>query len=88
MGWKMKNFNILGVHGEIQVLGGGEGHEKPIYRGDCLKRGPWTVCRFKGGEAWQEGGGWCLWGVGGWYPNGHYAGHITFIEQVWEKKNS
>ena len=30
---------------------GGEGHEseKPIYRGDCLKKGAWAVCRFKGG---------------------------------------
>ena len=35
--------------------GGGGGHEKPIYRGDCLKRGPWTICRFKGGP-WQERG--------------------------------
>ena len=25
--------------------------------GDCLKRGAWTVCRFKGGGAWQERGG-------------------------------
>ena len=23
--------------------------EKAIYRGDYLKRGAWTVCRFKGG---------------------------------------
>ena len=30
-------------------------HEKPIYRGDCLKGG--TVCRFRGGGAWQERGG-------------------------------
>ena len=22
-------------------------HEKPIYRRNCLKRGAWTVCRFK-----------------------------------------
>ena len=36
----MKNFNIFGVHGKIQVLERGF-HEKPIYRGgggDCLKR--------------------------------------------------
>ena len=36
-------------------------HEKPIYRGDCLKRdgGAWTVCRFKGvlGKKEREGGG-------------------------------
>ena len=29
-------------------------HEKPI------KRGAWTVCQFKGGEAWQERGGGVL----------------------------
>ena len=23
MGWKMKNFNILGVHGKIRAFGGG-----------------------------------------------------------------
>ena len=33
----MKNFNIFGVHGKIQVSERGF-HEKPIYRGDCLKR--------------------------------------------------
>ena len=60
MGSRMKNFNIFGVHGKIQVLGGQGGgvHEKPIYRGDCLKRDgwAWTVRIFKGGT-WQEGGG-------------------------------
>ena len=35
----------------------GAGHEKPIQRGDCLKRGAWTVCKFKGGRTWQERGG-------------------------------
>ena len=36
MGWRMKNFNIFSVHGKVWVLGRGI-HEKPIYRGDCLK---------------------------------------------------
>ena len=41
--------------------GGGVVPEKPIYReGDFLKRGAWTVCRFKGGGAWQERGEWCF----------------------------
>ena len=43
---KMKNFNILGVHWKVQLLGG---FMKNQYRGwDCLKRGggAWTVCRF------------------------------------------
>ena len=41
MGFRMKNFDILGVHGKVRVLQGGGGgfHEKPIYRWDCLKRG-------------------------------------------------
>ena len=34
----MKIFIIFGAHSKIRVLGG-EVHEKPIYRGDCLKRG-------------------------------------------------
>ena len=34
----MKIFIIFGAHRKIRVLGG-EVHEKPIYRGDYLKRG-------------------------------------------------
>ena len=68
MGWRMKNFNILGVHRKIWVLRGG-GHKRPIYRWDCLKREAWTVCRFKGG--WQERGGGVF--EGGSYPNAHYG---------------
>ena len=37
IGWGMKNFNILGVHGKIRVLGGS--HEKPIYRAGLPKMG-------------------------------------------------
>ena len=33
----MKNFNILGVHGKIQVLGGI--HAKPTYKGGLPKKG-------------------------------------------------
>ena len=55
----MKSFNTFGVHWKIQLLGRGD-LEKPIYKGDCPKRGAWTVCWFKG--AWQERGGWCFWG--------------------------
>ena len=37
---------------------GGGVHEKPIKRGDCLKKwGAWTVCKFKGGLGKKEGGG-------------------------------
>ena len=37
----MGNFVIFGIHGKSRFFfwgGAGEGHEKPIYRGDCLKR--------------------------------------------------
>ena len=40
-------------------------HEKPIWRGDCLKMGLWTVCRFKGVflRGWGGMGGFILKGV-------------------------
>ena len=35
----MGNFLIFGIHGKSRFFfRGGRGHEKPIYRGDCLKR--------------------------------------------------
>ena len=40
---RMKNFNILGVHWRIQLLGG-EVHEKPIYRGGLPKKGGLGQC--------------------------------------------
>ena len=41
-------------------------HEKPIYGGNCLKKGTWTVCRSKGegGLEEKEGGGG-VWGKEG-----------------------
>ena len=59
MGLRMKNFNIMGIHWKIQFL---RVHEKPIYRGNCIKK---------------EGGGrgmFMTWGV---IPNAHYA-HLSF----------
>ena len=50
----MKNFNIFGVHGEIRVLRG-RVHEKPIYRGDYLKRGLGQFADLAG-WTWQERG--------------------------------
>ena len=53
---RMKNFN-MGVHLKIHFfLGGGGGHEKPIYWGLIFlkKRGAWTVCRFKRGVCKKE----------------------------------
>ena len=54
---RMKNFNILGVHRKVQLFFGGGDHEKPIQRGDCLKRWAWTVCRFKGGLGKNDAAG-------------------------------
>ena len=34
--------------------------EEPIYRGDCMKRGTWTVCRFRDSLGKKEEGG-CFW---------------------------
>ena len=50
----MKNLNVMWIHWKIRFLwGGGEGgvggHENTIYRGNCLKREAWSVCKFKGG---------------------------------------
>ena len=52
----MKNFNIMGVHSKIWFLGGRE-VTKIKYIGDCLKRGTWTVWRFKRGLGEKERGG-------------------------------
>ena len=54
----MKNFNIFGAHGKIRVLGGGV-HEKPIYRGDCLKTvgGLDSLQIEESGVGKKEGGG-------------------------------
>ena len=41
-----------------QIFRGGFTKKQYIW-GDCVKRGAWTVCRFKGG-AWQKRGGWCF----------------------------
>ena len=53
---RMKNFNIFGVHWKIQLLGGV--HEKPISRGDCLKReGLEQLVDLREGLGKKEGGG-------------------------------
>ena len=66
----MKNFNILGVHWKIQFLEGGS-RKTNIEGGNCLKRGAWAVCQFKGELGKKEEG--CFWGGrGSWYPNANY----------------
>ena len=49
MGLRMKNFSIFGIHRKMWFFR--EVYKKPIYRGDCLKRGALAVGRFKGGLA-------------------------------------
>ena len=68
----MENFNVLGVHEKIWVLGGREVTKNQYIRGSCLKRRAWTICRFKGG-AWHERGAGVVFLKGGWYPNAHYV---------------
>ena len=52
----MNNFNILRWGSwKNPILKEG----KPISKGDCLKGGLWTVCRFKGWLGKKEGGGIC-----------------------------
>ena len=55
MGWgKDEKFecHVDSLKNQI-FMGGGEGgvggHENTIYRGNCLKREAWSVCKFKGG---------------------------------------
>ena len=49
----MKNFNILGVHWKIPLLGEGV-YEKPILRRGLPKKE----------GAWQDRREWCFWGGG------------------------
>ena len=44
----MKNFNIWAFI-EKSDFQRGDFTKKPIKRRDCVKRGAWTVCRFKVG---------------------------------------
>ena len=53
-------------------------HKKPIYRGDCLKMGARTVCRFKGGLGKKERVVF-LRGKD-WYPNAHYLYTWKIVE--------
>ena len=74
MGLRMKNLNIFVVHWKIWFLDGWRIHEKKQYTGgNCLKGGPWTFCRFKGGLLGKKEGGGVF--EGGWYPNAHYDEH-------------
>ena len=52
---KRENFTIMWAQWKIDFSGkGGGGSQKTIYRGNCLKRGAWTVCRYKSGGLAKE----------------------------------
>ena len=65
----MKNFNVLGAHWKIPLLGGE--FMKDRHRGGGLpKKGAWTIFQFKGGLGKKEG---VVFLSGGWYPDAHYV---------------
>ena len=68
---RKKNFNILEVHWKIQLLGAV--HEKPISRGDCLKRRGEQFVSLRGGLGRKEG---YVFLRGVWYPKA-YHGNIA-----------
>ena len=81
---RMKNFNILGVHWRIWLLGRGGGLKNQYRGGDCLKKGggAWTVCQFIGRLGKKEGDG--VFEVD-WYPNTHNGGRSSpdnFLEKL------
>ena len=41
MGWGLKKKTLI-LWGSLKR----GGHQNPIYRGNCLKRGAWTVCKW------------------------------------------
>ena len=82
MGLRIKNYNILGVHWRIWVLGGWFLKNQFRRRG-CLKREAWTVWGFKG-RAWQERRRWCFWGEIDIPMHNMFA--INWITLVWTAK--
>ena len=69
----MKNFNILGVHWKIGLLGGKEeGSSKNNIEGGLPKKRGLGQCRFKGRRLARKRR-WCFLGGKCWYPNSHYG---------------
>ena len=65
-GVKNEKFEYYG--GSLKNTSFRGGHNKPMYRGNCLKGEAWTVCRFKevsGGSLAKERE-WCFWERKGW----------------------
>ena len=70
MRWVMriKDFNILRVHGKIRFLVGGGFTKNPINKEDCLKRVLGKLADLIGALGKKEGV--LFWGRG-WCPNAH-----------------
>ena len=68
--------------GSSSIFWGG-GHKKTIYRGNYLKRGPWTICREHGTKL----GGWCFWVGGGGTGGGDTPMHtMTWFSYMPERE--
>ena len=52
---RMKNFNVFGIHRKIQFYLGRFMKNQYIRR-NYVKRGAWTVCKFKEGLTKRGGG--------------------------------
>ena len=82
MGLRMKSFNVMGVHWEIQFLGGI--HENLTYIGESHKKGElrqFADLKVEGGLCKKEG---VVVLRVGWYPNAHYE-LTTFEQHVCQK---
>ena len=64
---RVKNFNSLGIHWKISLSEDRFPKKSIKSRRNCLKRGAWTVCRFKWGLVKKEGVGFFE-GGGGLIP--------------------
>ena len=76
----VNNFNILGIHWKIRLLGGCS-QKTNIEKSACLKRGgfgQFVDLRGKGLIKKEWGGDFE--GERGWYPNSHYA-----LYKHWQK---
>ena len=75
---RIKNFNILGVHWKIRLLGGRCSRNTNAERELPKKGGLDSLLNSRGGLGKKEGGGVFL--RVGWYPNAHYTRHTQHRE--------
>ena len=74
---RIKNFNILGVHWKIRLLGGRCSRNTNAERELPKKGGLDSLLNSRGGLGKKEGGVFLR---GGWYPNAHYTRHTQHRE--------